>query len=61
LLLNIQQAVFQLYSGREQVQQYLITTFVYRNKGGMDQPGKAFDYHWKSLEIWEETKKNSLL
>ena len=38
LLLNVQQTVFQLYSGREQGQQYTgIKLLVYRNEAGKDQ------------------------
>jgi len=48
-LLNVQQAVFQLYSGEEQFQQYIKII----QKWERDKPTGAtnFDCHWKSMKF----------
>jgi hypothetical protein len=48
LLLNVQWAVYQLYSGRKQVQQNLIIILKW-GRGGPTQES-TFDCHWKSIE-----------
>jgi hypothetical protein len=40
LILNVQWIVFKLYARWEQVQQYINTSKLCRNEGGIDQPGQ---------------------
>jgi hypothetical protein len=58
LMFNTQRAVFQMFSGREQVQWY-ISNKLDRMREGMSPPDKQrFDCHFKGMKIWVGTNRN---
>jgi hypothetical protein len=51
LLFNVQQHIFFAYSGREQVQQYLIYIYIYINTGrAYTSEATIVDCHWECIE-----------
>jgi hypothetical protein len=59
LLFYVQRAVFQLYSQRKQVQQYVGSRYNRGSDGSTETT--AFDCHWKNMKSWAGTVKVSLL